>query len=66
MLYWLFDIQGRLVLLILTAVFQIVVTLNIKHYALGFGINLFIALVMQTLLIVIAVDQREFHLPKSM
>lgn len=52
-------------LLIMIAVFQIAVTLSIGCSALGCGINPFIVLVIQTILIVIAVNQRGFWLSKS-
>lgn len=49
----------------MVAVFHITVTLSMRRYALGFGIKPFIALVIQTLLIVIAVDQRRVHLQRG-
>lgn len=50
-------------LLITIAVFQIAVNLSVERYALVFGINTFIALVVQTILTVIVVDQRGLNLP---
>ncbi|XP_037706079.1 thiamine transporter 2-like [Choloepus didactylus] len=52
-------------LLITIAVFQIAVNLRLERYALVFGINTFLALVIQTILTVIVVDQRGLHLPIS-
>ncbi|KAK2108339.1 hypothetical protein P7K49_013504 [Saguinus oedipus] len=45
--------------------FQIAVTLSVERYALVFGINTFIALVIQTIMTVIVVDQRGLNLPIS-
>lgn len=45
-------------LLITIAVFQIAVNLSVERYALVFGINTFIALVIQTIITVIVVDRR--------
>ncbi|XP_077011454.1 thiamine transporter 2-like [Tamandua tetradactyla] len=52
-------------LLITIAVFQIAVNLSVERYALVFGINTFIALVIQTILTMIVVDQRGLNLPIS-
>ncbi|XP_037705430.1 thiamine transporter 2-like isoform X2 [Choloepus didactylus] len=52
-------------LLITIAVFQIAVNLSVERYALVFGINTFLALVIQTILTVIVVDQRGLNLPIS-
>ncbi|XP_045054375.2 thiamine transporter 2 isoform X2 [Desmodus rotundus] len=52
-------------LLITIAVFQIAVNLSVERYALVFGINTFIALVIQTLLTVIVVDSGGLNLPVS-
>ncbi|XP_057601655.1 thiamine transporter 2 [Hippopotamus amphibius kiboko] len=52
-------------LLITIAVFQIAVNLSVERYALVFGINTFIALVIQTILTVIVVDQGGLGLPVS-
>ncbi|XP_051009911.1 thiamine transporter 2 [Acomys russatus] len=48
--------------LITIAVFQIAVNLSLERYALVFGIDTFIALVIQTIITVIVVDQRGLHL----
>lgn len=45
--------------------FQIAVNLSVERYALVFGINTFIALVIQTIITVIVVDQRGLNLPIS-
>ena len=45
--------------------FQIAVNLSVERYALVFGINTFIALVIQTLLTVIVVDSGGLNLPVS-
>lgn len=45
--------------------FQIAVNLSVERYALVFGINTFIALVIQTIVTVIVVDQRGLNLPIS-
>lgn len=45
--------------------FQIAVNLSVERYALIFGINTFIALVIQTIITVIVVDQRGLNLPIS-
>ncbi|KAM5267059.1 thiamine transporter 2 isoform 3-T4 [Hipposideros larvatus] len=50
-------------LLITIAVFQIAVNLSVERYALVFGINTFIALVIQTIITIIVVDQRGLNLP---
>ncbi|XP_039711496.1 thiamine transporter 2 isoform X2 [Pteropus medius] len=52
-------------LLITIAVFQIAVNLSVERYALVFGINTFVALVIQTLITIIVVDQRGLNLPIS-
>lgn len=52
-------------LLITIAVFQIAVNLSVERYALVFGINTFIALVIQTIITVIVVDRRGLELPVS-
>ncbi|XP_072817884.1 thiamine transporter 2 isoform X2 [Vicugna pacos] len=52
-------------LLITIAVFQIAVNLSVERYALVFGINTFIALVIQTIVTVIVVDQGGLGLPIS-
>ncbi|XP_004453920.1 thiamine transporter 2 [Dasypus novemcinctus] len=52
-------------LLITIAVFQIAVNLSVERYALVFGINTFLALVIQTILTVIVVDPRGLNLPIS-
>lgn len=43
--------------------FQIAVNLSVERYALVFGINTFIALVIQTVITVIVVDQGGLRLP---
>lgn len=45
--------------------FQIAVNLSVERYALVFGINTFVALVIQTLITIIFVDQRGLNLPIS-
>ncbi|KAM7105986.1 thiamine transporter 2 isoform 1-T2 [Molossus nigricans] len=55
--------KSSYMLLITIAVFQIAVNLSVERYALVFGINTFIALVIQTIVTVIVVDQRGLHLP---
>ncbi|XP_036995141.2 thiamine transporter 2 [Artibeus jamaicensis] len=57
--------KSSYMLLITIAVFQIAVNLSVERYALVFGINTFIALVIQTLLTVIVVDPRGLNLPVS-
>ncbi|XP_062058237.1 thiamine transporter 2 [Lepus europaeus] len=57
--------KSSYMLLITIAVFQIAVNLSVERYALVFGINTFIALVIQTIMTVIVVDQRGLHLPIS-
>ncbi|XP_028645281.1 thiamine transporter 2 isoform X2 [Grammomys surdaster] len=49
--------------LITIAVFQIAVNLSLERYALVFGIDTFIALVIQTIMTMIVVDQRGLQLP---
>lgn len=43
--------------------FQIAVNLSVERYALVFGIDTFIALVIQAIMTVIVADQRGLHLP---
>ncbi|KAL2775229.1 thiamine transporter 2 isoform 1 [Daubentonia madagascariensis] len=57
--------KSSYMLLITIAVFQIAVNLSMERYALVFGINTFIALVVQTITTVIVVDQRGLNLPIS-
>ncbi|XP_008072420.1 thiamine transporter 2 [Carlito syrichta] len=57
--------KSNYMLLITIAVFQIAVNLSVERYALVFGINTFIALVIQTIMTVIVVDQRGLNLPIS-
>ncbi|XP_011918011.1 PREDICTED: thiamine transporter 2 isoform X1 [Cercocebus atys] len=57
--------KSSYMLLITIAVFQIAVNLSVERYALVFGINTFIALVIQTIITVIVVDQRGLNLPIS-
>ncbi|XP_014595927.2 thiamine transporter 2 isoform X2 [Equus caballus] len=57
--------KSSYMLLITIAVFQIAVNLSVERYALVFGINTFIALVIQTIVTVIVVDQRGLNLPIS-
>ncbi|KAM5325420.1 thiamine transporter 2 isoform 1-T5 [Glossophaga mutica] len=57
--------KSSYMLLITVAVFQIAVNLSMERYALVFGINTFIALVIQTLITVIVVDPRGLNLPVS-
>lgn len=45
--------------------FQIAVNLSMERYALVFGINTFLALVVQTIVTVVVVDQRGLNLPIS-
>lgn len=45
--------------------FQIAVNLSMERYALVFGINTFLALVVQTIITAIVVDQRGLNLPIS-
>nr|XP_003417931.1 thiamine transporter 2 [Loxodonta africana] len=52
-------------LLITIAVFQIAVNLSVERYALVFGLDTFIALVIQTIMTVIVVDPRGLNLPIS-
>lgn len=52
-------------LLITIAVFQIAISLSMERYALVFGINTFVALVIQTIITIIVVDQRGLNLPVS-
>ncbi|XP_032968879.1 thiamine transporter 2 isoform X2 [Rhinolophus ferrumequinum] len=53
------------ILLITIAVFQIAINLSMERYALVFGLNTFVALVIQTIITVIVVDQRGLNLPVS-
>lgn len=55
--------KASYMLLITIAVFQIAINLSMERYALVFGINNFIALVIQTIITVIVVDQRGLNLP---
>ncbi|XP_006760457.2 PREDICTED: thiamine transporter 2 [Myotis davidii] len=57
--------KSSYMLLITIAVFQIAVNLSMERYALVFGINTFLALVVQTIVTVIVVDQRGLNLPIS-
>ncbi|XP_006861994.1 PREDICTED: thiamine transporter 2 [Chrysochloris asiatica] len=52
-------------LLITIAVFQIAVNLSVERYALVFGINTFVALVIQTIVTVVVVDPNGLNLPIS-
>lgn len=45
--------------------FQIAVNLSVERYALVFGMNTFVALVIQTIMTVIVVDQKGLNLPIS-
>lgn len=60
-----FIFKSSYMLLITIAAFQIAVNLTVERYALVFGINTFIALVVQTIITVIVVDQRGLSLPIS-
>ncbi|XP_066201702.1 thiamine transporter 2 [Saccopteryx leptura] len=57
--------KSSYMLLITIAVFQIAVNLSVERYALVFGINTFLALVIQTIVTVIVVDPRGLNLPIS-
>ncbi|KAG8520923.1 Thiamine transporter 2 [Galemys pyrenaicus] len=57
--------KSSYMLLITIAVFQIAANLSVERYALVFGINTFIALVIQTILTVIVVDPKGLNLPVS-
>ncbi|XP_016053198.1 PREDICTED: thiamine transporter 2 [Miniopterus natalensis] len=57
--------KSSYMLLITIAAFQIAVNLSMERYALVFGLNTFIALVIQTTVTVIVVDQRGLNLPIS-
>ncbi|XP_047401699.1 thiamine transporter 2 isoform X1 [Sciurus carolinensis] len=57
--------KSSYMLLITIAVFQIAVNLSVERYALVFGMNTFIALVIQTVMTVIVVDQRGLNLQVS-
>ncbi|XP_025742601.1 thiamine transporter 2 isoform X1 [Callorhinus ursinus] len=57
--------KSSYMLLITIAVFQIAVNLNVERYALVFGMNTFMALVIQTIMTVIVVDQKGLNLPIS-
>ncbi|XP_053565826.1 thiamine transporter 2 [Bombina bombina] len=54
--------KASYMLLITIATFQIAVNLSMERYALMFGINTFIALVLQTILTIIVVDARGLGL----
>ncbi|XP_005082582.1 thiamine transporter 2 isoform X2 [Mesocricetus auratus] len=56
-------VKSSYMFLITIAVFQIAVNLSVERYALVFGIDTFIALVIQTIMTVIVADQRGLHLP---
>nr|XP_025862102.1 thiamine transporter 2 [Vulpes vulpes]XP_025862103.1 thiamine transporter 2 [Vulpes vulpes]XP_025862104.1 thiamine transporter 2 [Vulpes vulpes] len=55
--------KSSYMLLITIAVFQIAVNLSVERYALVFGMNTFMALVIQTIMTVIVVDQKGLNLP---
>lgn len=55
--------KSSYMLLITIAAFQIAVHLSVERYALVFGINTFIALVIQTIMTVTVVDDRGLGLP---
>ncbi|KAM4836559.1 thiamine transporter 2 isoform 1-T1 [Thomomys bottae] len=55
--------KSSYMLLITIAIFQIAINLSMERYALVFGINTFLALVIQTVMTVIVVDQRGLNLP---
>ncbi|XP_010606448.1 thiamine transporter 2 isoform X1 [Fukomys damarensis] len=57
--------KASYMLLITVAVFQIAVNLSVERYALVFGINTFIALVIQTIMTMIVVDPRGLSLAIS-
>ncbi|KAK2496251.1 hypothetical protein MC885_003915 [Smutsia gigantea] len=57
--------KSSYMLLITIAVFQIAVNLSVERYALVFGINTFLALLIQTIITVIVVDPRGLNLPVS-
>ncbi|XP_007519372.1 thiamine transporter 2 [Erinaceus europaeus] len=57
--------KSSYMLLITIAVFQIAVNLSVERYALVFGINTFIALVVQTILTVVVVEKKGLNLPVS-
>ncbi|XP_074154596.1 thiamine transporter 2 [Sminthopsis crassicaudata] len=57
--------KSSYMLLITIAVFQIAVNLNMERYALVFGVNTFLALVIQTIMTFIIVDSRGLSLPIS-
>ncbi|XP_027622243.1 thiamine transporter 2 isoform X2 [Tupaia chinensis] len=57
--------KSSYMLLITIAVFQIAVNLSVERYALVFGVNTFIALVIQTILTIVIVDQGGLNLPVS-
>ncbi|NXP31706.1 S19A3 protein, partial [Leiothrix lutea] len=54
--------KGCYMLLITIATFQIAVNLSMERYALMFGFNNFVALVIQTILTVVVVDSRGLGL----
>ncbi|KAM6151936.1 thiamine transporter 2 [Erethizon dorsatum] len=57
--------KSSYMLLITIAVFQIAVNLSVERYALVFGINTFVALVIQTIMTMIVVDPRGLNLAIS-
>ncbi|XP_077725189.1 thiamine transporter 2-like [Canis aureus] len=57
--------KSSYMLLITIAAFQIAVNLSVERYALVFGINTFIALVIQTVITVAVVDNQGLGLPVS-
>ncbi|XP_023578879.1 thiamine transporter 2 isoform X2 [Octodon degus] len=57
--------KSSYMLLITIAVFQIAVNLSVERYALVFGINTFIALVIQTIMTMVVVDPRGLNLAIS-
>ncbi|XP_045337518.1 thiamine transporter 2 isoform X2 [Leopardus geoffroyi] len=57
--------KSSYMLLITIAAFQIAVNLSVERYALVFGMNTFVALVIQTIMTVIVVDQKGLNLPIS-
>ncbi|KAM4694708.1 thiamine transporter 2-like [Discoglossus pictus] len=54
--------KSSYMLLITIATFQIAVNLSMERYALMFGVNTFVALLLQTILTIIVVDPRGLHL----
>ncbi|XP_047577549.1 thiamine transporter 2 isoform X3 [Lutra lutra] len=57
--------KSSYMLLITIAAFQVAVNLSVERYALVFGINTFIALVIQTVMTVAVVDNQGLGLPVS-